>query len=158
MIASGRPVYVSLAPSFIANYEGCDLNSMAEALKKLGFTEVSETAVGATLVKKQYEEIIRSGETKAIISSCCHTVNTLIQKYYPEALPYLAKVLSPMQAHCKMIREQHPDAYTVFIGPCISKKEEADQYPGIVDCVLTFEELSDWLKEEEIQITPSGQN
>ncbi len=155
LIASGKPVYVSIAPSFVANYEGCDLPSMAEALRKLGFSQVEETAQGATLVKRQYEEIIRASEEKTIISSCCHTVNTLIQKYYPEALPYLAKVLSPMQAHCTKIKEEHPDAYTVFIGPCISKKEEADQYPGIVDCVLTFEELSQWLQDESITILPA---
>lgn len=156
-IASGKPVYASIAPSFIANYEGSDLKTMEEALKKLGFTGADETAIGATLVKSRYEELIRSGETKPIISSCCHTVNTLIQKYYPEVLPYLANVLSPMQAHCSKIKKEHPEAYTVFIGPCISKKEEADQYPGIVDCVLTFEEMNEWLNEAgiEIEVTSS---
>ncbi len=149
MIASGKPVYASIAPSFVANYEGANLTTMIQALKILGFTDAEETALGATIV------MIRSGESKAIISSCCHTVNTLIQKYYPEALPYLANVLSPMQAHCTKIKEEHPDAYTVFIGPCISKKEEADQYPGIVDCALTFEELSEWLKEAEVAIAPA---
>jgi uncharacterized Fe-S cluster-containing protein len=96
---------------------------------------------------------MQSGEGKAIISSCCHTVNILIQKYYPEALPYLANVLSPMQAHCRKLKEEHPGAYTVFLGPCISKKEEADLYPGIVDCALTFEELSDWFQEEGLSVT-----
>lgn len=155
MIASGRKVYASLAPSFLANYEGADLKSMEAALKKLGFAKAEETALGATLVKAQYEESLHSQETKVMISSCCHTVNSLIQKYYPEALPYLAKVLSPMQAHCTRLKEENPDAFTVFIGPCISKKEEADQYPGIVDCVLTFEELSEWLREDEISVLPS---
>ena len=75
-----------------------------------------------------------------------------IQKYYPQALQYLAKVMSPMQAHCSRIKQLYPDACTVFIGPCISKKEEADQYPGIVDCVLTFEELTDWFKQENIAL------
>ncbi len=155
MIASGKPVYVSIAPSFVANYDEADIDTMSKALKKLGFAEVEETAIGAVIVKKQYEGMILSGETKTIISSCCHTVNTLIQKYYTEAIPYLAKVISPMQAHGTILKEQHPDAYIVFIGPCISKKEEADQYPGIIDCVLTFEELSGWLKEENIIIEPS---
>jgi iron only hydrogenase large subunit-like protein/uncharacterized Fe-S cluster-containing protein len=156
MIASGKPVYASIAPSFTANYEGADISSMNDALKRLGFAGAEETAIGATVVKKQYEDLINSGESRAIISSCCHTVNTLIQKYYPEALPYLAKVLSPMQVHCKKLREEHPDAYVIFIGPCISKKEEADQYPGIVDCVLTFEELSEWLKDTEVTVAPSS--
>ncbi len=152
MIATGKPVIASLAPSFVANYEGSDIASMREALLSLGFTDVQETALGATIVKQKYDEMIRSGRSSVIISSCCHTVNTLIQKYYPEALPYLANILSPMQAHCASIKEKDPEAYTVFLGPCISKKDEAEQYPGIVDCVLTFEELSDWMKE----CLPSG--
>ncbi len=156
MISSGKPVYASIAPSFAANFAGSNLQTMEAVLKQLGFAGAEETALGATIVKEQYNELIKSQEANVIISSCCHTVNTLIQKYYPEALPYLAKVVSPMQAHCMKLKEEHPDAYTVFIGPCISKKDEADQYPGIVDCVLTFEELSGWLQEEQVEVLTSN--
>lgn len=152
LIASGREVYVSLAPSFVANYRGAGIQAMRRALQQLGFTDVGETAIGATIVKKQYESILAEKKQRILISSCCHSVNTLIQKYYPDALAYLARVLSPMQAHCKRIKEEHPDAYTVFIGPCISKKDEAEKYPGLVDCVLTYEELTGWLEEAGISI------
>ena len=93
--------------------------------------------MGATIVKTEYERIVREGQ-QVVISTCCHTVNLLVQKYYPEALGALAHVLSPMQAHCKDIKRRCPEARTVFIGPCISKKDEAESYPGVVDCVLTF--------------------
>lgn len=76
----------------------------------------------------------------------------LIQKYYPQALPYLAPVITPMQAHAKLIKEQHPKAKVVFIGPCISKKYEADNTEGYTDCVLTFEELAHWLEEKGVVI------
>ncbi len=150
MIASKRPVYASIAPSFVANYEDINIETMEKALKKLGFFAAGETALGATIVKQRYEEMIRENSQDVIISSCCHSVNTLIQKYFPDALAYLAHVVSPMLAHCLKIKKEHPDAYTVFIGPCISKKEEAEQYEGIVDCVLTFDDLSKWLTEEEV--------
>lgn len=152
-IADGKNVIASVAPSFAANY-GVGIKAMADALKKLGFSSAEETSVGAEIVKRQYEKILRGGETDVLISSCCHTVNTLIQKYYPDQLSKLAHVLSPMQAHCAYIKEKYPDAYTVFIGPCISKKEEADKYAGYADTVLTYEELSDWLKEEAVEIEP----
>lgn len=154
LLASGKPVYASIAPAFIANYSGADLASLSEALQKLGFAGAEETALGATIVKKRYEEMVSVASGKTIISSCCHTVNSLIQKHYPEALPYLAEVLSPMQAHCQRLKEVYPGAHTVFIGPCISKKEEAELYPDIVDCALTFEELSSWLAEEDITVSP----
>ena len=66
-------------------------------------------------------------------------------------LPYLAKVLSPMQAHCKLIKEQNEDAFTVFIGPCISKKEEAN-LDNYTDVALTFDELREWLDEENVNL------
>lgn len=145
-------VIASVAPSFVANYPGATIATMEKALKRLGFSAVEETAIGASIVKTEYENIIREGKQEVIISTCCHSVNTLVEKYYPEVLPYLATVLSPMQAHCQKIKRENPGAKTVFIGPCISKKAEAEAYPGYVDCVLTFEELSDWLKQEGVSI------
>ncbi len=151
LISSGVPVYVSIAPSFTANYDNTGLSAMEKALLSLGFTGVEETAQGAQLVTEEYERMVADGQHNVIISSCCHTVNTLIQKYYPEALPMLAQVKSPMLAHGEMLKAKHPGCYTVFIGPCLSKKAEAEEYAGAIDCVLTFEELTAWLKEENIQ-------
>ncbi len=151
-IQSGVPVVVSLAPSFVANYDGAGINAMRKALTKLGFFDVEETALGATVVKNEYERMLREDDRDVLISSCCHSINLLIQKHYPQALEYLADVVSPMQAHCKDIKSRIPNVKTVFIGPCVAKKDEAEHYEGIVDAVLTFEELSTWLKEENIEI------
>ena len=151
LIQSGDPVYVSLAPSFIANYKGVGIEGMRGALKKLGFAEVEETAVGATIVKTEYERILREEERDIVISSCCHSVNLLIQKYFPSELILLADVLSPMQAHCRDIKRRVPNAKTVFIGPCVAKKDEAEYYSGIVDAVLTYEELTAWFDAAHIR-------
>lgn len=151
-IQGENKVIVSLAPSFVANYKNVGIASMREALKKLGFYDVEETAIGATIVKKQYDDMVRAEEQDVIISSCCHSVNLLIQKKYPELLPYLADIMSPMQAHCTDIKKRYPDAKTVFIGPCVAKKDEAEYYEGIVDAVLTFDELTAWLKSENIEL------
>ncbi len=153
-IQSGIPVYVSLAPSFIANYSGIGINGMTKALKKLGFTDVQETAVGATIVKTEYEKMLSKGLEDIVISTCCHSVNLLVQKYFPGLVPCLADVLSPMQAHCAQIKKAHPEAKVVFIGPCVSKKDEAKQYSGLVDAVLTYEELTNWLKAENVTLEP----
>ena len=151
-LQSGEPVVVSIAPSFIANYDGAGINSMRTALKKLGFYDVEETAIGATIVKNEYERMLEEEDRDVVISSCCHSINLLIQKHYPAVLEYLADVMSPMQAHCQDIKKRIPNAKTVFVGPCVAKKDEAEYYDGIVDAVLTFEELSEWLQEEKIEI------
>ena len=158
LLQSGDPVIVSLAPSFIANYDGVGINSMRKALKKLGFYDVEETAIGATIVKTEYERMLQEEERDVIISSCCHSINLLIQKHYPAALEYLADVVSPMQAHCKDIKRRFPNAKTVFIGPCVAKKDEAQHYSGIVDAVLTFEELTKWLQRENIELDVERDN
>ena len=150
LLQSGDPVYVSLAPSFVANYPGVGIEAMTRALKKLGFAGVEETAIGATMVKTEYERMLREEARDVIITSCCHSINLLIQKYFPDALEYLADVVSPMQAHCLDLKKRYPNCKTVFIGPCVAKKDEAEHYAGIVDAVLTFEELTRWLQKEDV--------
>lgn len=150
MMQSGAPVIASIAPAFAANY-GTGINAMKEALLKLGFADVQETAYGATIVKTEYENLLKDEQRDIVISSCCHTVNLLIQKYFPDLIYCLADVVTPMQAHCMKIKQQNPEAKVVFIGPCISKKDEAQESDDI-DAVLTFEELSEWLKKSNIEL------
>jgi len=157
LINCSEMVVASVAPSFVANYEGATIASMETALKKLGFAAAEETAAGAEIVKTRYQDMVKSHIQEVMITSCCHTVNLMIRKHYPEALPYLLPVVSPMQAHCADIKRRYPNAKTVFIGPCISKKAEAEDYPGDVDCVLTFEELTRWLKAAGVTIEPSDE-
>lgn len=152
MIQSGEPVIASMAPSFIANYDGVGIDAMREGLQKLGFADVEETAIGATMVKTDYERLVHEKQKPVIISSACASVNLLIQKHYSEMIKYLADTLSPMQAHCRDIKRRNPEAKTVFIGPCVAKKDEAQRYPGIVDAALTFEELTEWLEKENVRL------
>ncbi|HRX57851.1 MAG TPA: [Fe-Fe] hydrogenase large subunit C-terminal domain-containing protein [Eubacteriales bacterium] len=152
LLAGSSPVVASLAPSFPAYFEGVGLSSLTAALKKLGFAAAEETAVGATLVKREYEKQLAAGEQDVIITSCCHSVNLLIRKYYPDLIKYLSPVVSPMIAHSMNVKGRMPQAKTVFIGPCLSKKDEAEQSP--VDAVLTFEELANMFLQAEIELEP----
>lgn len=146
-------VYVSLAPSFISAFESSDENWLYAALKRLGFTYIEETAVGAAQVSKQYDRLISENKMRNIISTACPSITLLIQKYYPELIDELAPVVSPMIAHAKMLRETFgPRIKVVFIGPCLSKKDECKdlQNNNVIDSVLTFDELCMWLNEEGI--------
>ena len=152
LFKNNKKVYVSLAPSFISYFSYTSMDEIVNALKKLGFYQVEETAIGATIVKKAYDEMLNEDDRDVIISSCCHSINLLIQKHYPEARKYLANILSPMLAHGKDIKVRDPEAKVVFIGPCIAKKNEADSNPQIIDVALTFKELDEWFKEEGIAL------
>ena len=150
-IAAGKQVLCSLAPSFIADFHVHDLSDMETALCELGFSGVQETAIGAQLVSDAYAEIMQKKKQSILITSCCPTINLLVQKYYPTMLPYLAKVLTPAQAHCRLLRQENKDCFTVFIGPCIAKKDEADNSPYI-DVALTYDELRLWMADAHVQL------
>lgn len=148
-VKSGRKVIASVAPSFISEFSVSGIEQMRQLLKSIGFTDAFETAEGAEIVKKEYEKIINQKRQKVLISSCCHSINTLIEKYYPAAVPCLADVITPMHAHARMLRKLYPDAFIVFIGPCISKKAEQMKIDEL-DCVLTFEDIATWFEKEGI--------
>ncbi|MGJ4851802.1 [Fe-Fe] hydrogenase large subunit C-terminal domain-containing protein [Bacillota bacterium Meth-B3] len=154
-IKAGKTVIASVAPSFVSGMSVDSIEDIEAALKALGFAGAEETAIGAGFVSRAYEEILRAGRQKIVISSCCPSINQLIQQYYPDLAHNLAQVLTPMQAHCVAIREKVPDAFTVFIGPCIAKKREADEADS-VDACLTFDELDDWLGEQGVPLVASG--
>ena len=152
-LRAGKRVVASVAPSFVTGTSFADIEDMTDTLRQLGFAEVEETAIGAQFVSREYERILSASNStkgRVMISSCCPAINSLIQKYYPDLLDKLAHVLSPMQAHCKAIKEREPDAFTVFIGPCIAKKKEADE-SSMVDACLTFDELNDWMDAQSVR-------
>ena len=145
-------VIASVAPSFVSSFDVQDFAVMKLALGRLGFADSEETSVGAREVTAQYKKLLEGGKFKNFITSCCPAVNTMIELYYPKALQYLAPVDSPMVAHAKMLRKKHPQAKIVFIGPCIAKKKEAVE-SGIVDGVLTFEDLAAMFEDKGVVLS-----
>ena len=149
ILNSGAKVVASVAPSFLSSFGLKDFNVFKIALAKVGFFDAEETAYGAELVTQQYKALLESKQFKNFITSACPAVCRLIQAYYPKALQYLAPVDSPMIAHAKMLRKQHPDAKVIFIGPCIAKKREAIE-SGIIDGVLTYDDMQELFAEKNI--------
>ncbi len=155
LIKSGKKVVVSLAPSFVADFK-TNFDDIKKMIIKLGFSDVEETAIGADIVKKSYDQMLDEESRDVIITSCCHSINLLIQKHYPQASKYLADVYSPMVAHAKDIKARFgKETAVVFVGPCIAKKDEGDRNKDLVDEVLTFVELEDMLKEADLHIHKS---
>lgn len=150
-LLKSNKVIASVAPSFVSNFNLKHFETINEALKKIGFAFAEETARGAKVVSDKYEEILQTKTYKNFITSCCPSINKMISLYYPEALKYLAPVDSPVIAHAKLLKEEYPDHKIVFIGPCIAKKRECSE-SGIIDGVLTFEELLAIFNEQNIDL------
>jgi len=140
-------VYAMLAPSFPAAFLGVEPSSLVGAIRKLGFAGVYEVAFGADLVSyeyyRRYKTLLSEDEEAFIISSPCPSIVFLVEKIYPELVPYLAKIVSPMEAMARVIRHRvDRDGKIVFIGPCVAKMDEARELKS-VDAVLTFSDLGE---------------
>lgn len=155
-LRQGLKTIISIAPSYIGVLDFDRPGQVVDALQKLGFAEVRETAEGAAMVTNEYKRLIQENKMPNIITTCCPSVNELIEKYYPECAPLMAPVVSPMVAHGRYIKKLYgEDVKVVFLGPCIAKKQEAmgdERVTGAIDAILTFEELAIWLEEAKINI------
>jgi PAS domain S-box-containing protein len=154
-LRSGKKVIASLAPSFAGSFPGSTAGQVISALRALGFSEVRETAEAASVVTYEYGKLMQNG-TQNIISTCCPTVNKLIETYYPELVPNLAPVASPMIVHGRFIKSLYGDeTKVVFVGPCIAKKDEANDPKNTpaIDAVLLFEEVERLFNQNNISRT-----
>lgn len=144
------PVYAVVAPSIASQLRDYSLGQLVTALKKVGFKDVVEAALGADMVA--YSEAKELSEKGFLTSSCCPTFVTYIQKYYPNLAEYISTNLSPMATIAKWIKNHNENAHVIFIGPCVSKKKEIqkDEVKKYVDYVLTFEELQALVDAKEI--------
>lgn len=157
MLLSGKKVAASVAPSFAAVFSVWRSMRLPSALRRLGFQYVSETAEGAKLVT---EECLKHKDKGSICTACPAVVN-YIEKYRPEFTDILIPVVSPMIAHGRLLKKRlGQDCAVIFIGPCAAKKQEALRPENIdaVDAVLTFAELTQWLEEEEIELSTCSES
>lgn len=154
LIDDGETLVVSLAPSFPSVDNFKNPLQYITALKMLGFDRIEETTIGAVRVSEAYNKDYYSDQ-QHVITSSCPTVNFLVTKYYRDKVKYLSQVVSPMMAHNKLIKNRLSDVYTVFIGPCISKKEETKvctSKDSCIDFVITFDDIREWLEEKDINV------
>ncbi len=152
LVGSGQPVVASIAPSFAAYFDLDDYRRVVAVLRRLGFRYVEETAFGAYYTAMA---TLREMENKPgfLIGTACPSVVFLIEKYFPQFIPYLSNADSPVITHAKLIREHYgAQARTVFISPCAAKKNEVmnPDHAGLIDYPISFLELEQWLKAEKV--------
>ncbi|MFA7231652.1 MAG: [Fe-Fe] hydrogenase large subunit C-terminal domain-containing protein [Victivallaceae bacterium] len=153
LLTQTDPVYVSLAPSWVSEFQGICAGRMIAALKLLGFAEISETALGAQAVTAETAKLLRNTEHGAVMSSACPVTVDYIRRYLPEFTGAITGLFSPALSHAKMLKDKYGNNIkVVFIGPCIAKKNEADRHPELLSMALTFTELRNWLKNKNIDL------
>jgi len=155
LVASGRSVAVSLAPSFAAIFKTWEIKRVPSALRRLGFSHISETAVGAYPVAQETARCAAQHGDSFCIATACPAVVNYIERYRPDLVGALVPVCSPMVAHARMLKASlGEDTRVVFIGPCVAKKQEArEKSGGAVDFALTFTELLEWFELEHVDLS-----
>ena len=143
-----KKIIAQVAPAFVGQFgPKVTPDIFKTALKELGFFDVYETAIGADMgaiaEAHQYVEKVASGKQDFLLTSCCPSWSMLAKIYFTETISSISNELTPMVATARRIKEEHPDAKVVFIGPCAAKKLEAMRHTvrSDVDFVITFEEL-----------------
>jgi iron only hydrogenase large subunit-like protein/uncharacterized Fe-S cluster-containing protein len=155
LISSGRKTACSLAPSFAGFFPSWQRRRMPSVLRRLGFTHVSETAVGAFYSALATADYVNKHSRDPNLGTSCPAFVDYVLNYRSDLARYLVPVDSPMVAHAKYLRSKlGEDTAVIFIGPCTAKKAEAARTggDGTIDCVLTFTELFEWLTSERIEI------
>ena len=147
-IEEGEKVILSVAPSFTSVWPS--LNHLKVLLKNRGFYLIDETAKGAKVVSEEYMNLIKYNKMENIITTCCPSINTLIEKEYGDLVKYMAPVTSPIITHGRMLKKEYPDAKVVFLTPCIAKYKEIkdERFLGSIDACIGMEEVVNWIKDD----------
>lgn len=152
LILQNHPkVVLSLAPSWVCEFEELEERQLIAAIRRLGFMAVSETAIGAELVSARVTSYLQQSEPGVYISSACPVVVEYIRKYSTEHIDAVTPMLSPMLTHAKILKQHYGnDIKIIFAGPCICKKLEADNFRELVEVAITFKDLKGWFEKENI--------
>ena len=154
-IKNGEQVILSVAPAYYGSFDFDDVKKFSGAVKALGFYGAAETSMGAAYVTAEYHKLMQENKMKNIITTCCPSVNRLVELYYPSLVDQMAPVVSPMIAHARLLKQSFGgDTRVVFVGPCIAKIDEATdiRHNNEVDAVLTFDDLAKWFEQDNIVI------
>lgn len=154
MLEEGEKPALSLAPSFVVYYSEWEQKRLPSALRMLGLSFIAETAIGAWHTSMATLEHIEQSPDQSHICTACPAAVSFVMHKAPALASALVGVVSPMIAHGRLLKTAQPARKVVFAGPCVAKKDEAqwDSNAGIIDAVLTFEELDELFRLKNIHI------
>ena len=162
-IKAGKKVIAMCAPSIEGQFgEKVTLQSIKNALLKLGFDDMVEVGLGAdiTAAYESAEWSHAKKEGRKMTTSCCPAFINMLKNNYPEQYKEnMSEVVSPMCAVSRYLKYKYPDCVTVFVGPCIAKKWETldKSVEGNADYAITFGELQVLLRSRDLEFEPTDE-
>ena len=152
------PVYALIAPAFLGQFSpAVTPGRLRTAFRALGFTGMVEVALFADLLTLkealEFHRHVRTDGDFQLTSCCCPVWIAMVRRVYRQLMPHVPGAVSPMVAAGRAVKALHPDALTIFVGPCLAKKSEAREpdLAGAVDFVLTFQEVRDIFRAADLR-------
>ena len=149
-----------LGCSHPAFYNDIRSGQLVTGLRRLGFKEVHEGAAGVDLLRESYVHALQTQSSFPLITTHCPTIVDLIERHYPQLLKNLIGVVSPMVAIGRYIKSRVSEKTPiVYISSCIAGKFEisAEETAGAIDCVISYQELSQMIKEKNLDLKRLGE-
>lgn len=160
-ILEGKKVIAMCAPATEGQFgEDISMAAVREACKKLGFADMIEVGLGGDMTaayeSEEWSEAKQEG--RQMTTSCCPAFINMLRKHFPEQFENnMSSTVSPMCAISRYVKStMGEDTVTVFIGPCIAKKSEAndESVPGNADYVITYGELRAMMRSKGVEFEP----
>jgi [FeFe] hydrogenase (group B1/B3) len=151
--------YAVIAPAIVSQCRFGRIEQVVTAIKKLGFHQVVEAALGADITlyneAHEFKEKAETTENPVMTTSCCPAFVRFVETNFPELKDAISSSVSPMVMTARLIKHSDPTAKVVFIGPCAAKKMEytLEKTGGMIDSVMSFEELQAFVDARGIDTT-----
>ena len=156
-IKRGDEVIAIVAPAFVNQFPNMTPAKLREAMKRLGFANTAEVAIGADLCTiDEAHDFLEEVPSKHPFmgTSCCPAWSVMAKKNFPKFADCISMAMTPMVLTARLLKQDHPAARICFVGPCAAKKLEASRRTvrSDVDFVLTFEELAGIIEGKDLDI------
>lgn len=155
LINSEHRVAAICDPSIAGEFEDItDYRKFVQMIRRIGFDYVTEVAFGVDLIAINQAELIKKDTGKYYLTSHCPVMNVFVEKYHPDLINNLFKMVTPASATAIALREIYgEDLKIVSITPCYGAKKLSSKTSGAgkIDAVLSFIELRKLFTEFHIK-------
>src|SRR5207249_4210983 len=122
-------------------------NQVVNACYAAGFRTVHRGVLGDELVAQEYLALWGDGDWGTMIRSTCPVIVETVRRQYPELIPYLAPVATPIAAEARYLKQLYgAGTPIVYAGVCLTEGGPD------VDAAITFDELAELLQRRGIVV------
>jgi len=146
-LAVGRRAVMILSVESAVHFYPATPEQVVNACYAAGYSTVHRGVLGDELVAKEYLDLLAEDGWGTMIRSTCPVIVETVRSQYPELIPYLAPVATPIAAEARYLKALYgPDTQVVYAGVCMTEGGTE------VDAAITFTELETIFKKRGVRV------